>query len=91
MLGGREAACNAEDLGLIPGSGRSSRGENDNPLQYSCLGNPMDKGAWWVTVQRVTKIGHDLATKQEICTRKPNMARQIEKTRQIPGQLCSSL
>ena len=48
----------------------------------------MDKGAWWVTVQRVTKIGHDLATKQEICTRKPNMARQIEKTRQIPGQLC---
>ena len=55
MLGGREAACNAEDLGLIPGSGRSSRGENDNPLQYSCLGNPMDKGAWWVTVHGVVE------------------------------------
>ena len=43
----------------------------------------MDRGAWWVTVQRVTKIGHSLATKQQdICTRKPNMARQIS------GQLC---
>ena len=55
MLGGREAACNAGDLGLIPGSGRSSRGENDSPLQYSCLGNPMDKGAWWVIVHGVVE------------------------------------
>ena len=47
--------------GLIPGSGRSP-GEGDiNPLQYSCLGNPMDRGAWWVTVQGVTKIRTQLS------------------------------
>ena len=40
--------ANAGDVGLIPGSGRSRRGGNGNPLQYSCLGNPMDRGAWWV-------------------------------------------
>ena len=40
---GKESACNAGDLGLIPGLGRSPGGGNDNPLQYSCLGNPMDR------------------------------------------------
>ena len=39
----------------VPGLGRSPRGGNGNPLQYSCLGNPMDKGAWWATVHRVAK------------------------------------
>ena len=43
------------DLGSIPGSGRSRGGGNGNPLQYSCLGNPMDRGAWWATVRGVTK------------------------------------
>ena len=43
---GKASAYNADDLGSIPGSGRSSGGENGNPLQYSCLENPMDKGAW---------------------------------------------
>ena len=43
------------DLGLIPGPGRSPGEGNGNPLQYSCLENPMDKGAWRATVQRVTK------------------------------------
>ena len=48
--------CNAEDLGLISGLGRSSEERNSNPLQYSCLENPMDRGAWWAaTVQGVTK------------------------------------
>ena len=47
--------ANAGDVGLIPGSGRSPGGGNGNPLQYSCLENPMDRGAWLVTVQRVTK------------------------------------
>ena len=47
---------NARDAGLIPGSGRSPGGGNDNPLQYSCLGNPMDGGAWLAIVHRVTKI-----------------------------------
>ena len=43
------------DLGSIPGSGRSPGGGNDNPLQYSCLKNPMNRGARWGTAQRVTK------------------------------------
>ena len=42
----RESACNAGDLGLIPGSGRSPEGGKSNPLQYSCLENSMDRGAW---------------------------------------------
>ena len=45
----------AEDTVSIPGSGRSSREGNDNPLQYSCLGSPMNRGAWRATVRRVTK------------------------------------
>ena len=43
---GKESACNEGDSGLIPGSGRSPRERNGNPLQYSFLGNPMDRGAW---------------------------------------------
>ena len=47
--------ANAEETGLIPGSGRSSREGNGNPLQYSCLENPMDREAWWATVHGVQK------------------------------------
>ena len=47
--------CSVGDLGLIPGSGRSPGEGNGNPLQYSCLENPMDGGAWWATVHGVTK------------------------------------
>ena len=43
------------DAGLIPGSGRSSGEGKGNPLQYSCLENPVDRGAWWATVHGVTK------------------------------------
>ena len=43
------------DTSSIPGSGKSLGGGNDNPLQYSCLGNPMDRGAWWATVHETTK------------------------------------
>ena len=52
---GKESACNARDLGSISGSGRSPGGGNSNPLQYSCLENPMDRGAWWATVHEVIK------------------------------------
>ena len=45
-LEGKVSACDAGDPGLIPGSGRSPGEENGNPLQYSCLENPMDRGAW---------------------------------------------
>ena len=48
-------AGDARDTGLIPGSGRSPREGNGKPLQYSCLGNPMDRGTWWATVRGVAK------------------------------------
>ena len=51
----KESACNAGDLGLILGLGRSPGEGNDHPLQYSCLENPMDRGAWWIMVHSVTK------------------------------------
>ena len=60
---GKELACNAGDLGSIPGLGRSPGEGNGNPLQYSCLENPMDRGALKATVYRVVRVGHDLATK----------------------------
>ena len=47
-LVGKESACNAGDLGSIPRSGRSPGEGNGNPLQYSCLENPMGRGAWWL-------------------------------------------
>ena len=50
-------ARDARDMGSIPGSGRSPGGENGNPFQYSCLENPMDRGAWWATVHGVTRVG----------------------------------
>ena len=49
------AEGNAGDAGSIPGSGRSPGEGNGCPLQYSCLENPRDRGAWWATVQRVAK------------------------------------
>ena len=48
-------AGDIKDAGLIPGLGRSPGGEHGNPLQYSCLKNHIDRGAWWATVHRVTK------------------------------------
>ena len=59
---GKESACNAGNLGLIPGSGRSAGEGNGNPAQYSCLKNPMDRAAWQVTVNGVARAGHDLAS-----------------------------
>ena len=52
---GKESTCNAGDLGLISGSGRAPGEGNGNPLQYSCLENPMSRGAWQATVHGVTK------------------------------------
>ena len=53
--GGKESTCNAGDLGSVAGSGRSPGEGNGNPLQYSYLENPMDRGAWRATVHMVTK------------------------------------
>ena len=55
--------ANARGTGLIFGSGRSRGKGNGNPLQYSCLGNPMDREAWQATVHGVARVGLDLATK----------------------------
>ena len=59
-----ESTCNTRDLGSICGSGRSLGEGNGNPFQYSCLGNPIDRGAWWATVHGVS-VGHKLVTKQQ--------------------------
>ena len=60
---GKEFACSAGDLGSIPGSGRSLGEGNGNLLQYSCLENPMDRGAWWATVPGIAGVRYNLATK----------------------------
>ena len=55
----KASACNEGDLGSIPGSGRSPGEGNGNPVQYSCLENLMDRGAWWATVHGSQRVGHD--------------------------------
>ena len=52
---GKESACSAGDLGSVPGSERSSGEGNGNPLQYSCLENSVDRGAWWASVHGIAK------------------------------------
>ena len=59
----QETSCNAGDPGLILGWGRSPGEGNVNPLQYSCLENSMDRGAWWPKVHGISRVGHDLVTK----------------------------
>ena len=59
----QEFDCNAEDMGLIPMSGRSPGEGNGYQLQYSCLGNSMDKGTWQATVHGVARARQDLVTK----------------------------
>ena len=63
----KESACNAgdvRDVGLIPGSGKSPGGESGNPFQFSCLKNPMDRGAWWATVNGTVKSRTWLSTSE---------------------------
>ena len=55
-------AAGVRDSGLIPGSGRSPGGGHGNPLQYSCLENLMDRGAWWATVHRLSELDTTEAT-----------------------------
>ena len=63
-LRSEESTCNAGDVCSIPGSRRSPGEGNGYPFQYSCLKNPMDRGAWWAVVCGVTRVGHDLVTKK---------------------------
>ena len=62
----KESACSAGDLGSIPGLGRCPGEGNGNQLQYSCLENPMDRGAWQATVHGVARVGHNLVTKPRL-------------------------
>ena len=62
---GKESSCNERYPGSIPGSGRSNGEGNGNPLHYSCLKNPMDRGVWQGIVCGVTRVGHDLVTKPQ--------------------------
>ena len=59
----KESACNARDPHSIPGPGRSPGEGNGNALQYSCLGNPVDRGVWQAPGHGVARVGHDLGTK----------------------------
>ena len=99
---GKESACNVGDLGSIPGSGISPGGGHSNPLQYSCLENPMDREAWWATVCGVTKNWTWLRTwlsdfpftfhlhvlEKEMATHSSVLAWRIPGTRE-PGGLSS--
>ena len=63
-LSGKESAHNEGELGFIPGLGRSPGEEDGNPLQYSCLKNPMDRGASLAIILGVAKVQHNLVTRQ---------------------------
>ena len=65
-LSSKESTCQAGDMGSIPGSGRFPGEGNGNPLQYSCLRNPMDRRAWWATVHWVAK---ELDTTERLCNK----------------------
>ena len=65
------------DVSSTPGLGRSHRGGNSSPLQYSCLGNPMDGGAWWAAVHGVSKSWHNWMTKHVMSSRDSKKARGI--------------
>ena len=61
-LSSKESACHAGDIGSIPASWRPPGEEKGNPLQHSCLGDLMDREAWWAKVYGCQRVGHDLAT-----------------------------
>ena len=79
----KESTCNTEDEGLIPGSGRSPGGGNGNPLQYSWLENPMDRGAWWAIVHGVAKSQTPLSD----WTRTRSFNKWLSQAYCVPGTL----
>ena len=84
------SAGNAKNAGLIPELGKSPGGGNSNPLQYSCLENPMDRGVWWATVQGVTKSQTQLSTLHQAGGSSGEKSEHVWHSRQefIPANLC---
>ena len=82
---GKESACSLGDLGLIPGFGRSPGEGHGSPLQYSCLENPMDRGAWCATVHGVAKVGHDWETKHSTQAEFGDEFRKRDQSKQHPA------
>ena len=78
------SASNVRDLGLIPGSG-------SNPLQYSCLENPMDRGAWWATVHGSQRVGHDWATSLSLHYTHTHACIQFSSVAQLCPTLCDPM
>ena len=77
--------ANAGDVGSISEWGRSAEEGNGNPFQYSCLGNGMDRGAWWATVSK--RVRHNLATKQQQFKKKTTMYMYLLKILQkVPNR-----
>ena len=92
---GTNPPANARDMRLIPGWGRSLREGNSNPLQYSCLWDPMDRGAWWTVVQGVAKSGHHWALKTQhrqstkgTCRHCPGRLRPVVSTEDLYISRC---
>ena len=84
---GKASACNAGDLGLIPGSGRSPGEGNGKPLQYSCLGNPMNGGAWQAIVHGVAKSQTQLSDFTFTTFGRLSRCARHSKTRQLQSSL----
>ena len=86
---GKEPACNAGDLDLISGSGRSPGEGNGNPLQYSCLENPMDGGDWWATVHGVAKSWTQLSdfTSHDYTVEVRNRFKGLDLIDRVPDEL----
>jgi len=72
LPGGKESACQAGDAGLICGSGRFPGEGNGNPLHYSCLGNPMDRGAWWAIIHGLAKTPTQLSDETRVRSYRPH-------------------
>ena len=79
-LSGKESTCDAGDLGSIPGLGRSPGEGNGYPLQYSCLDNPIDRGAWWATIHGVMKSW--MTERHTFTHKKYTMESKTQTTRQ---------
>ena len=95
---GEESASSAGDLGSVSGLGSSNGGGNGNPLQYSCLENSMDRGAWWTTIHGVTKTqtqlkGLSMPTFPELSCRckKPPLYQMEDVNCLTPEPIASSL